>query len=65
MIGNKQNKKRKEIVNKDKDYQKIQQQLKGNLKILKEDYSDKRKKNKEKRTNSDSLLKSQKEIQKD
>ena len=65
MIGNKQNKKRKEIVNKDKDYLKIQQQLKGNLKILKEDYSDKRKKNKEKRTNSDSLLKSQKEIQKD
>ena len=65
MIGNKQNKKRKEIVNKDKDYLKIQQQLKGNLKILKEDYSDKRKKNKEKRTTSDSLLKSQKEIQKD
>lgn len=65
MIGNKQNKKRKEIVNKEKDYQKIQQQLKGNLKTLKEDYSDKRKKKKEKRTNSDSLLKSLKEIQKD
>ncbi len=51
MIENKQNKKRKEIVNKDKDCQKTWQQLKGSLKILKENQSDKKKKSKEKRIN--------------
>lgn len=37
MRENNQSKKRKEIVSKDKDQLKVSQQMKGNLKILKED----------------------------